>query len=82
MWEPSQKVDYIDPEELSRRYTELADDYNKLLSKINAITKLIEQAVEMLLSYNPKLAEQTKEELEKINDKTDDNGDEPSGDSP
>tara|TARA_R110000824_G_scaffold114061_3_gene264283 strand:- start:1018 stop:1272 length:255 start_codon:yes stop_codon:yes gene_type:complete len=81
MWEPSHKVVYTEPEELSRRYTELADDYKKLLSKINAITKLIEQTVEMLLSYNPKLAEQTKEELEKINDKTDDKGDESTGDS-
>ena len=36
----------------------------------------------ILLSYNPKLAEQTKDELEKINDKTDDKGDESTGDSP
>ena len=74
-------MDYIEPEELNKQYTELADEYKKLLTKINSITKLLEQAVKILLSYNPKLAEQTKNELEKINDKTGDKGDESSGDS-
>ena len=82
MWEPTHKVDYIEPDELSKRYTELAEDYKKLLSRMESITILLEQTVEILLSYNPKLAEQTKDELEKINDKTDDKGDESSGDSP
>ena len=81
MWEPSHKVDYLEPDEISRQYTELAGEYSKLLSKIEAITKLLEQTVKILLSYNPKLAEQTKDELEKINDKTDDKGDEPTSDS-
>ena len=75
-------MNYIDPDELSRKYTELANDYSKLLSKMHSITKLMEQAVKILLSYNPKLAEQTKDELEKINEETDDKGDEPTGDSP
>ncbi len=82
MWEPSQDVNYVEPDDLNKKYTELADEYSKLLSKMHSITKLIEQTVEILLSYNPKLAELTKEELEKINEETDDNGDEPSGDSP
>ena len=82
MWEPTHKVDYIEPDELSKRYTELAEDYKKLLSRMESITILLEQTVEILLSYNPKLAEQTKDELEKINDKTDDKGDESSSDSP
>ena len=82
MWEPSQDVNYVEPDVLNKKYTELADEYSKLLSKMHSITKLIEQTVEILLSYNPKLAELTKEELEKINEETDDNGDEPSGDSP
>ena len=81
MWEPSHKVDYLEPDEISRQYTELAGEYSKLLSKIESITKLLEQTVKILLSYNPKLAEQTKYELEKINDKTDDKGDEPTSDS-
>ena len=74
-------MDYIEPDELSKRYTELAEDYKKLLSRMESITILLEQTVEILLSYNPKLAEQTKDELEKINDKTDDKGDEPTSDS-
>ena len=82
MWEPTHKVDYIEPDELSKKYTELAEDYKKLLSRMESITILLEQTVEILLSYNPKLAEQTKDELEKINDKTDDKGDESTGDSP
>ena len=81
MWEPSHKVDYLEPDEISRQYTELAGEYSKLLTKIESITKLLEQTVKILLSYNPKLAEQTKDELEKINDKTDDKGDEPTSDS-
>ena len=81
MWEPTHKVNYIEPDELSKKYTELAEDYKKLLSRMESITILLEQTVEILLSYNPKLAEQTKDELEKINDKTDDKGDESSGDS-
>ena len=82
MWEPTHKVNYIEPDELSKKYTELAEDYKKLLSRMESITILLEQTVEILLSYNPKLAEQTKDELEKINDKTDDKGDESTGDSP
>ena len=56
MWEPTHKVDYIEPDELSKRYTELAEDYKKLLSRMESITILLEQTVEILLSYNPKLA--------------------------
>ena len=82
MWEPSHKVEYMEPEELSKQYTELAEEHKTLLKKMESITKLVENAISILLSYNTKLADQTKKELEKINEETDDNGDEPSGDSP
>lgn len=76
------KVVYIEKESMENAYTKLVEQNKQLLTKIESMTKLMMQTLNILLSYNPKLAEQTKEELEKINDKTDDNGDEPSGDSP
>ena len=44
----------------------------QLLKKISEMSILWEQTLNILLSYNPKLAEQTKEELEKINEQTSD----------
>ena len=82
MWESNTKVDYIEPDQINKRYAKLVEDYEELLTKMSSISKLLEQILNILLSYNPKLAEQTIEELEKINEKTDDKGDEPSGDSP
>ena len=74
------KVIYIE-EQLKKEHSELMGQNKQLLTKIDSLTKLVEQMLSILLSYNPKLAEQTKEELEKINDKTDDKGDESTGDS-
>ena len=31
MWDTSQEVEYIDPDELNKKYTELASEYSKLL---------------------------------------------------
>ena len=71
MWESSQKVDYIDSEQAKKNYSELLEEYEVLLTKLESVSKLLEQILNILLSYNPKLAEQTKEQLEKINDQTD-----------
>tara|TARA_R100000306_G_C4294966_1_gene102087 strand:+ start:123 stop:356 length:234 start_codon:yes stop_codon:yes gene_type:complete len=71
MWEGSQKVDYIDSEQAKKSYSELLEEYEGLLTKLESISKLLEQILNILLSYNPKLAEQTKEQLDKINEQTD-----------
>ena len=71
MWESNQKVDYIDSEQAKKSYSELLEEYEVLLTKLESVSKLLEQILNILLSYNPKLAEQTKEQLEKINDQTD-----------
>mgnify|MGYP003628657941 FL=1 len=75
------KVLYVEREELERAYSELMQQNKHLLNKINEINKLVEQTLNILLSYNPKLAEQTKEELEKINEQTDDKRDKPQSDT-
>ena len=62
------KVVYVEREELEKAYSELMHQNKQLLNKIVEINKLVEQTLNILLSYNPKLAEQTKEELEKINE--------------
>ena len=82
MWESNTKVDYIEPDQINKRYAKLVEDYEELLTKMSSISKLLEQILNILLSYNPKLAEQTKEELEKINEQTDDNEDKPRGNIP
>ena len=69
------KVVYVEREELEKAYSELMHQNKQLLNKIVEINKLVEQTLNILLSYNPKLAEQTKEELEKINEQTDDTRD-------
>ena len=66
------KVVYVEREELEKAYSELMHQNKQLLNKIVEINKLVEQTLNILLSYNPKLAEQTKEELEKINEQTND----------
>ena len=63
---------YTEKEQLENNITELVKQNKLLLIKIDAITKLVKQMLDILLSYNPKLAEQTKEELEKINEQTND----------
>ena len=72
------KVIYIE-EQLKKEHSELMGQNKQLLTKIDSLTKLVEQMLSILLSYNPKLAEQTKEELEKINEQTDDTRDKPKG---
>ncbi len=72
---------YVEREELEKAYSELIQQNKQLLNKIDAIVKLVEQTLNILLSYNPKLAEQTKEELEKINEQTDNKRDKPQSDT-
>tara|TARA_R100001594_G_C3935088_1_gene239167 strand:+ start:63 stop:323 length:261 start_codon:yes stop_codon:yes gene_type:complete len=75
------KVVYVEREELEKAYSELMHQNKQLLNKIVEINKLVEQTLNILLSYNPKLAEQTKEELEKINEQTDDTRDKSQSDT-
>jgi hypothetical protein len=76
------KVVYVEKESLEKAYSKLVEQNKQLLTKIESMTKLVEQMLSILLSYNPKLAEQTKEELEKINEQADDNEDKPTSDIP
>ena len=62
-------------------YNKLAKEYQTLLTKLESISKLIEQILSILLSYNPKVAEQVKEQLEKINEQNDDKSPESRGDT-
>ena len=73
---------YTEKEQLENNITELVKQNKLLLTKIDAITKLVEQMLDILLSYNPKLAEQSKKELEKIYEQTDDTRDKPKSDTP
>ena len=72
---------YTEKEQLENNITELVKQNKLLLTKIDAITKLVEQMLDILLSYNPKLAEQSKKELEKIYEQTDDTRDKPTSDT-
>tara|TARA_R110002020_G_scaffold79239_1_gene198789 strand:- start:3082 stop:3342 length:261 start_codon:yes stop_codon:yes gene_type:complete len=76
------KVVYVQRAELEKAHSQLIEQNKQLLTKIESMTKLVEQMLSILLSYNPKLAEQTKEELEKINEQTDDTKDKSTGDIP
>ena len=67
--------------ETTVEYNRLAKEYQLLLTKVDSISKLIEQILNILLSYNPKVAEQVKEQLEKINEQNDDKSPEPRGDT-
>jgi len=75
------KVVYVQREELEKAHSQLIEQNKQLLTKIESMTKLVEQMLSILLSYNPKLAEQTKEELEKINEQTDDTRDKSQSDT-
>ena len=81
MWESNQKEDYVDSEQAKKSYSELLEEYEVLLTKLESVSKLLEQILNILLSYNPKLAEQTKEQLEKINEQTDDTRDKSQSDT-
>ena len=63
-----------------QEYNNLVKEYQHLLTKVDSISKLLEQIYTLLLSYNPKVAEQVKEELEKINEQNDDTSSEPRSD--
>ena len=66
------KVVYVQREELEKAHSKIIEQNKQLLKKISEMSILWEQTLNILLSYNPKLAEQTKEELEKINEQTND----------
>ena len=66
------KVVYVQREELEKAHSKIIEQNKQLLKKISEMSILWEQTLNILLSYNPKLAEQTKEELEKINEQTSD----------
>lgn len=69
------KVVYVQREELEKAHSKIMEQNKQLLKKISEMSILWEQTLNILLSYNPKLAEQTKEELEKINEQTNDSND-------
>mgnify|MGYP003109677088 FL=1 len=66
------KVVYVQREELEKAHSKIIEQNKQLLKKISEMSILWEQTLNILLSYNPKLAEQTKEQLEKINEQTSD----------
>lgn len=74
------KVKFIE-KEYEKAYDKLLEQNKQLLTKMADIIKLVEQMKTLLLSYNPKLAEQLKEELDKINEQTDNQGAESPSDS-
>ena len=76
------KAVYVQRIELEKAHSQLIEQNKQLLTKIESMTKLVEQMLSILLSYNPKLAELTKEELEKINEQADDTKDKSTGDIP
>lgn len=75
------KVMYEDIEQIKKSHSDLLDEYRVLLTKSDELIKLLEQILDILIAYNPKLAEQTKELLEKINEKKNDTRGKPRGDS-
>tara|TARA_R100001510_G_C7656104_1_gene215742 strand:- start:741 stop:1001 length:261 start_codon:yes stop_codon:yes gene_type:complete len=76
------KVVYVQREELEKAHSQIMEQNKQLLKKISEMSILWEQTLNILLSYNPKLAEQTKEELEKINEQTNDINDKSRSDIP
>ena len=76
------KVVYVQREELEKAHSKIMEQNKQLLKKISEMSILWEQTLNILLSYNPKLAEQTKEELEKINEQTSDINDKSRSDIP
>ena len=67
--------------EYEKAYDKLLEQNKQLLTKMADVTKLVEQMKTILLSTHPHLAEQLKEELEKINEQTDDTGDKSESDT-
>lgn len=76
----SYKIMYEDVEHIKKNYNGLVEDYQVLLTKTDELIKLLEQILKILIAYNPKLAEKTKEQLEKINEQKDGTRAEPRGD--
>ena len=74
------KVQFIE-KEYEKAYDKLLEQNKQLLTKMADVTKLVEQMKTILLSTHPHLAEQLKEELEKINEQTDDTGDKSESDT-
>ena len=74
------KVHFIE-KEYEKAYDKLLEQNKQLLTKMADVTKLVEQMKTILLSTHPHLAEQLKEELEKINEQTDDTGDKSESDT-
>lgn len=72
---------YEDIEHIRKSHSDLLDEYQVLLTKSDELIKLLEQILDILLAYNPKLGEQTKELLEKINEQKDDTRGKPRGDT-
>ena len=72
---------YEDIEHIKKSHSDLLDEYQVLLTKSDELIKLLEQILDILLAYNPKLVEQTKEQLEKINEQKDGTGAESRGDT-
>ena len=77
----SYKIMYEDVEHIKKNYNGLVEDYQVLLTKTDELIKLLEQILKILIAYNPKLAEKTKEQLEKINEQKDGTGAESRGDT-
>ena len=77
----SYKIMYEDVEHLKKNYNGVVEDYQVLLTKTDELIKLLEQILKILIAYNPKLAEKTKEQLEKINEQKDGTRAEPRGDT-
>ena len=76
----SYKIMYEDVEHIKKNYNGLVEAYQVLLTKTDELIKLLEQILKKLIAYNPKLAEKTKEQLEKINEQKDGTRAEPRGD--
>ena len=75
------KVQFIE-KEYEKAYDKLLEQNKQLLTKMADVTKLVEQMKTILLSTHPHLAEQLKEELEKINEQTNDINDKSRSDIP
>ena len=75
------KIMYEDVEHIKKNYNGLVEDYQVLLTKTDELIKLLEQILKILIAYNPKLAEKTKEQLEKINEQKDGTRAAPRGDT-
>jgi len=66
------KIMYEEIEQVKIDNSKLSKEVSSLLTKVSELTKLVTELTNILLSYNPKVAEQIQEALGDINDKTDD----------